>query len=122
MRYSLLCLVGAAALFGSGCAMYHSTTPGALSSVYQINPPTNAKPVAVVHAETWCPALFYYIKLGNASLDKSQERAALAATAAGADAIVYPQNHVEVHMPLPLPFILGWHEYHVWGLAVKHEN
>jgi len=114
-------LAGMAGLILGGCAFQHtSLSPD--SAGIRMYPDRKATPLAAIHVETWEPRLFYGIKLGNASLEKSERVLVERAKAMGADVVISPKNHVETHCPSPFPFIIGWKEYHVWGVAVKHEN
>jgi hypothetical protein len=108
---------GIAGVMMQGCAMRH-TTEGASPKMVRVFPEEGAKPIGLIHVETWSPTLFCQ-KLGGASLTKSQHEVVRQAEMIGATSVVYPRNHVEVRMPWPLPFIIGWEEYHVWGMAVK---
>jgi hypothetical protein len=114
---SALTLLAAA---GGGCAFRSNAVLGG-SGMIRAYPDRPCKVVGLVHAETWCAALFYKAKLGSASLETATMAMEAEARNLGADAIVNVKNHVEVHMPLPVPFIAGWHEYHVWGTAVRYE-
>jgi hypothetical protein len=111
------CMV-AACVLAQGCAMNHTTVQGSTPKMVRVCPEEGQKPLGLIHVETWAPTLFC-IKLGYASLSASQDEVVRQAEMLGADAVVYPRNHVEVRMPFPLPFIIGWNEYHVWGMAVK---
>lgn len=101
-----------------GCSFQHSVTKGNTDKIVRVYPEDGQKPLGMIHVETWSPTLFC-LKLGGASLAKSQKEMVRQAKLLEADAIVYPKNHVETRMPFPLPFIIGWEEYHVWGMAVK---
>jgi hypothetical protein len=98
--------------------MHHTTAAGGAPEMMRAGPEEGQKPVGLIHVETWTPTLFC-MNLGSASLSASQAEVVRQAEMLGADAVVYPRSHVEVRMPFPLPFIVGWSEYHVWGMAVK---
>lgn len=112
------CFAVAACVLAQGCAMKHTTDAGATSKMIRVCPEDGQKPAGLIHVETWSPTLFCQ-KLGDASLSKSQAELVRQAEMLGAVAVVNPRSNVEVRMPWPLPFIIGWEEYHVWGMAVK---
>ncbi len=119
MKRSLIkCFVVGVCMTALGCSMQRTTDAGSMSKMIRVYPEDGQKPIGLIHVETWSPTLFC-LKLGSASLSESQNEVIRQAEGLGADAVVNVRNNVEVRMPWPLPFIVGWEEYHVWGMAVK---
>ncbi len=113
LKSALLVLI----FLAQGCSFQHSAAVNS-DKMVRVYPEEGHKPIALLHTETWSLTLFCQ-NIGGASLADSQRELVHRAKMLGADAVVYPKNHVETRMPFPLPFIIGWEEYHVWGMAVK---